>query len=346
VALRPGSAEASKGAGVKRLILTTEGSGAGNINGAGLADLAIALQPRLVWRPPLSQIQLSGYFAARTTQTEKLHWQYCTPARRIERAGGKDLGLVDFCAKYDQIELWIDPDPNAQLTLVWFLDFLRGHEQLAKSMTLVQADVRIGGLEPNELANRKWPRANVTGAHLEAANVAWKAWREPTPQAWFDLSKLDSIPLPGLEWAVTELLGELPGRTTGLSATECWMLERIAQGNASPADIFWGIAQRGQRAGFYYWEIGELLAGLAYCPAPAISGLTEATFTLEMHDDRERYRRYNESQLSLTTLGNAILTGTGDFSRHNPIHRWWGGTEITNDRLWRWDATSKSLIAP
>ncbi len=25
-----------------------------------------------------------------------------------------------------------------------------------------------------------------------------------------------------------------------------------------------------------------------------------------------------------------------DFSRHNPIDRWWGGTHLTNDNLWRW----------
>jgi hypothetical protein len=26
-----------------------------------------------------------------------------------------------------------------------------------------------------------------------------------------------------------------------------------------------------------------------------------------------------------------------DFNRHNPIDRWWGGTYLTNDRLWRYD---------
>ena len=52
----------------------------------------------------------------------------------------------------------------------------------------------------------------------------------------------------------------------------------------------------------------------------------------------------SESRLSLTAFGEAILAGTEDFSRHNPIHRWWGGTELTNDRLWRWDPAN--LIAP
>ena len=329
-----------------RLILTTDSSGAGCIDAARLADLAITLQRRLVWGPPLSETRSRDYFLPCTTQAEELYWQYETPAWRIERADGKGLGLVEFCARYHEIVLWIDPDPNAQLTLIWLLDFLRGHEQLATSMTLVQADVRIGELEPEELARRNWPRANVTGADLESASVAWKAWRAPTPQPWFDLLKWDSIPLPGLKWAIAELLGELPGRTTGLSATELWMLERIAQGNVNPPDLFKGLLQRHERGAFYHWEIGELLDGLAHSPAPAVSGLAEGPFTLEMHDDGERLRRYHKSQLSLTTLGKAILAGTDDFTRHNPIHRWWGGTELTSDRLWRWDAASKTLVAP
>jgi hypothetical protein len=41
-----------------------------------------------------------------------------------------------------------------------------------------------------------------------------------------------------------------------------------------------------------------------------------------------------------------VLAGDEDFSRHNPIRRWWGGTELTNDRLWRWDRESRSLVSP
>lgn len=50
--------------------------------------------------------------------------------------------------------------------------------------------------------------------------------------------------------------------------------------------------------------------------------------------------------LSLTDLGKAGLAGEEDFRRHNPIRRWWGGTLLTNDRLWRWDTPSGSLVAP
>jgi hypothetical protein len=32
--------------------------------------------------------------------------------------------------------------------------------------------------------------------------------------------------------------------------------------------------------------------------------------------------------------------------RHNLIHRWWGGTELTNERLWRWDPRYRPLVGP
>ena len=119
------------------------------------------------------------------------------------------------------------------------------------------------------------------------------------------------------------------------------MLELISEGRSTPSQIF---ADRRRRV-FDYWEIGEVLDGLVRCPAPAVSGLSEGPF-MEVYPHRERAERYEQSKLSLTELGKAILAGTDDFTRHNPIHRWWGGTELTNDRLWRWDATSKTLIAP
>jgi hypothetical protein len=97
---------------------------------------------------------------------------------------------------------------------------------------------------------------------------------------------------------------------------------------------------------FSYWEVGALLDNLAHCPVPLVSGLDEGPFTLEMHDDRDRHQRYKQSRLLLTALGQAVLAGREDFSRHNPVHRWWGGTELTNDRLWRWDAGNQVLVEP
>jgi hypothetical protein len=40
-----------------------------------------------------------------------------------------------------------------------------------------------------------------------------------------------------------------------------------------------------------------------------------------------------------------LLKRQADFSKHNAIDRWWGGTRLTNDRLWRWDSANRVLIA-
>lgn len=48
-----------------------------------------------------------------------------------------------------------------------------------------------------------------------------------------------------------------------------------------------------------------------------------------------RHAVYLLSRLSLTDFGRAVLAHKEDFSRYNPIDRWWGGTRLTNDRLWR-----------
>ena len=60
------------------------------------------------------------------------------------------------------------------------------------------------------------------------------------------------------------------------------------------------------------------------------------------HDQRKKIcgtgtKPYLRSRLSLTDFGKAVVAHKEDFSRHNPIDRWWGGTHLTNDRLWRWN---------
>jgi hypothetical protein len=331
-----------------RLILTTDDSGAGCLKGTGLADIVIWFGLRFVWGPLLSDAELATFLEARSTKhgSPGSHWLDFVRARYLEEIQGKDLGLIDLCERCETIELWIDPEPNAQLTLIWLLDYLRHHGKTASKLTLVQADVRIGNHPPEEVARWRLPALKILNDHVETASAAWQAYRAATPQGWFNLLGKDLSVLPQLQQAAVELLEELPLDTTGLGATEMRMLELISAGNAGPFDVFPGDRKRNKRRVFGYWEVGVLLDGLAHCSAPAVAGLDEGPFTLEMHDDRNRHERYQRSRLKLSALGEAILARAEDFSRHNRIHRWWGGTELTSDRLWRWDLANCALIAP
>lgn len=330
-----------------RLILTTSDSGSGTLKVSRLADIVLPISPELVWGPLPSRAQLGKMLGARSAprSRERSTWlDVISPSRR-EAIEAKGIGLIEFCAECDSVELWVDPDPNAQLILIWLLSCFRGHEAAAR-LRLVQAHVRIAEKSPKVISAWVPPPVAITGEHLDIASIAWDAYRAPTPQAWFDLLARDLSPLPKLRPAALTLLEELPVRDSGLGATEMRLLQLIDDGCVHPFDLFPGDKKLNERRVFDYWAVGELLGGLAHCPAPAVTGLEEGPFNLDMHEDRARHERYKQSRLSLTPLGEAILAGRDDFSRHNPIRRWWGGTELTNDQLWRWDPAKGALIAP
>ncbi|MBB4368653.1 hypothetical protein GGD63_001432 [Bradyrhizobium sp. cir1] len=329
-----------------RLVLTTDSSAAGTLARADRGDLAIAIERRLVWGPLPSDAQLEAFFAPRSTQPPGLHWLDDTPAWRIEKSGVRGQGLIELLSECDTAELWMGPEPNAQLILFWLLDHCSSERAAIDKLVMRHLDIAVGGIEPEHLAKLDPPVIKPAQGHLELTGRVWQAYRAPTPQAWFDLLKADLSLFPQAQRCVADLLEELPSVTTGLGATEMRILELIAPGEVPPFDVFPGHQKRDERRVFDYWEVGALLDGLARCERPAVTGLDEGPFSLEMHDDSSRLQRYKQSRLSLTEFGKAVLGGDENFCRHNRVDRWWGGTHLTNDRLWQWDPEAFSLIAP
>ncbi|MBW7973058.1 hypothetical protein [Bradyrhizobium sp. BR 10289] len=329
-----------------RLIVTTDSSIAGAIQQASPTDRVIAIECRLVWGQLPSVAEFDAFFAPRTTQPQGLHWLDDTPPWRLDEWDLKGHGLIELLSECSSAELWIGQEPNAQLLMLWLLDHCRSVDAALSKLVMRRLDAADGAVDPRHFVQLKPPIVRLTHDHLELAGRAWRAYRAPTPQAWFDLLKTDESLFPQLERSIVNLLEELPSITTGLGATETRILELAALGNARPFDVFPGHQKRNERRVFDYWEVGTLLDGLVRCPVPVVSGLEEGPFTLEMHNDAIRHARYKQSRLLLTELGRAVLSGEEDFLRHNPIHRWWGGSLLTNERLWRWDSRRRMLVAP
>jgi hypothetical protein len=305
-----------------RLIITTQDSSSGVLGEVYRDAIMVHLGTPFIGGPLPTEAELKALLAMRTDQKQGNHWlDYIGRTRRLDWLDGRNLGLVDLCDRCEQVELWIDPRPTDQLRLIWLLDYLRHHEEVISKLALIQSDVVIGAHSPEELATWRLPAIKMRNDHLELASRAWRAYRASAPQNWFGLLSMDLSVLPQLRRTVAEMLEELPGRTSGLGATEMRILELVDPGDIKPNDVFPGHGHANERRVFDYWEFGTVLDGLADCPVPAVSGLIGGPFTMEMHDDRERHRCYKESRLSLTPLGKAILAGTDDFSRHNPIHR-------------------------
>jgi hypothetical protein len=253
--------------------------------------------------------------------------------------------LLPTCQQFDRVELWIDPEPQAQLLLVQLLDWFGTDPDLVAKTFLMHAESPVGWRAPDDLRTLQ-PTFDPVDAHrLDLAVRAWNAYRQPTPRPWCELLDSDLDALPHLRQTVRLLLGELPDARTALMASERQCLEALAGGATTTSELLQFNADDPAWV-FDYWDAGRIIDGLARGPAPAILGLEPGPFDLAMHQDPTRRQRYMNSPLSLSALGHALLEGRDDVSRHNPIHRWWGGTLLTNDRLWRWDAGASALVAP
>jgi hypothetical protein len=304
----------------------------------GLADLVVHFPSRFVWEPLPSPDELVTYLGACTpTHRPVEHWStFASRWNRSENRSHEDLGLAEFCQLYETVELWFDTKPNAQLQLIWLLDYFRSHPNTVARLKLRLIDIDMIGID----RFGKWmpPAVDVTERELATASAAWQAYRAATPEGCFDLLRKDLSALPLLRPALAELLNELPSASTGLGATEMRMVEMVAEGHAGTNNLFHLSSLRRTRI-FNEWEHGYLLDGLALGPRPAVAGLDNELRTISRENLGARLAAYHRSRLSLTEFGRAIVAHKEDFSRHNPIDRWWGGTRLTNDRLWRWGPT-------
>jgi hypothetical protein len=252
----------------------------------------------------------------------------------------RNLSLAEFCQYYETVELWFDMRPRAQLKLIWLLDYFSSYPEAIPRLKLRLVDRDM--MEIHELGTWRPLAVDLTEKEFETARAAWQAYRSPTPEACFDLLHRDLSALPMLKPALRDLLAELPSASTGLGATEMRILEMIGRGYSRTVDVFYRSDAR-QTHVYNELELGYWLDGLAFGPLPAVSGLDDELRTIRKDNFRGRDEAYKRSRLSLTDLGRALVAHKEDFSRHNAIDRWWGGTHLTNDNLWRWN---RALVKP
>ena len=102
--------------------------------------------------------------------------------------------MAEFCEQYETVELWFDIDPNAQLQLIWLLDYFRSYLEIVARLKLRLVDREMIGLE----GFGKWrpPAVDVTEQELATASAAWQAYRATTPEDCLDLLAKDLSALP------------------------------------------------------------------------------------------------------------------------------------------------------
>jgi hypothetical protein len=253
----------------------------------------------------------------------------------------RDRGLA-HSADFARVALWFEHDLYDQLQLVQLLDWFSEHKREPLSLVLVQSSDFLGNKTADTILDCARAEEPVGDNQLTLARKAWRAFRSTTPEAWAKLLESDLSALHFLRAAVTRMLEELPGRD-GLSRTERQMLAALRAGRISPRQIFAAVQRQEEAVFMGDWSFFRLLDRLALADEPLVEGLEAVPFQRE---DQTRAQAYLHSALSLTQFGGEVLAGRADHAAANRIDRWWGGTHLEHDALWRWDAEARTLLSP
>src|ERR1700744_410917 len=167
---------------------------------SGIADLAISIYFRFVWGQLPSTDELAAYLGPRTSDQDPgqgRHWSdFAASWGRSQNKRQRDLSLAAFCQHYETVEFWFDTRPQAQLELVWLLDYFRSYPEILGRMKLRLLARDLIEIHPGKLDARSTPFVDVTAEELAIASAAWQAYRAPTPRACLDLLGKDLSALP------------------------------------------------------------------------------------------------------------------------------------------------------
>ncbi len=328
----------------KRVIVTSSSSAAGLLKAADIADRVLDFDYPPFDGPALFQDHPIEFFVRRAEawSSEIDDWQ------------GEYLhSLPELVSELNPLlrdgwlmEFWTDPTPNGVLTLTHLISILARDKADFRQTKIAEMTTCPGELSPNQLAQIQPRLIPLEVDMADLASEAWRAYCSPTPEAFFRLRSSDLSAVPNLLNTVSRLLSELPDHINGLTRTQSRLLTIIGDGSDTFNALFCHDWSFEPERILDYFRYGQTLCDLGSYPNPLIDGITERRFSLDLHDDTERWTKFRKQRLSLTALGRDALANRADVSVFNPIDRWWGGTHLNNDNLWRWDDTSARLIAP
>jgi redox-sensitive transcriptional activator SoxR len=261
----------------------------------------------------------------------------------------RDRQLLETLRDDLQVVLWFEHDLFDQLQLLDVLALVHG-EGAAPELIVVGSFPGkpsfhgLGELTADELETL-WPtRGPAAPATLGAAADAWAAFQEPEPTTLAEWATHEVAELPFLAPALRRLLEELPAPADGLSGTERRALQAVEAGAHTPPAAF-VAAQRLEEAPFlgdawFYRALSALGQGEARLletdegtPLPPPPPLSDS-------------QQFARRSLRLTAAAERVLHGEADRVELLGIDRWIGGTHITPDSVWRWDAETLKLAKP
>lgn len=288
------------------LHLTNGDAAAHPLRATGVAGEVVSWLDVLHDGPVPAGLTLEGLSDVRARFIASCGWDTFESARA--KFGARDAALRGA----RNVVLWFEHDLYDQLQLIQILATLADQPETTAEMICIGA---FPGVEPfhglGQLTAAQigtlWPkRRRVTAAQLALGARAWKAFRSTEPTALQQLLAADLSALPFLEPALQRWGEEFPSAPGGLSRTERQIMDAVATGERTFADVF--RANQAQEA------------------APFLG---DAAFQLRLDALlRARHPLLTPEPFKLTPAGVRVRAGDVDARRFNGLDRWLGGVHL------------------
>ncbi|MCC6383424.1 MAG: hypothetical protein IT304_13035, partial [Dehalococcoidia bacterium] len=149
-----------------RLILTFGYAVAKPFMRTGVADCVIEFRCNFAWGKLHSSERLKMLLSQRPEKRVFEHWTEGLEGWSLTDAEMRGLGLIEFCEGFDAIELWANSEPETQLQLIWLLDHLRPHANVASRLSLVQTDTWDSEGRPEDWIAQRPHALSIHADHL------------------------------------------------------------------------------------------------------------------------------------------------------------------------------------
>lgn len=281
---------------------------------------------------------------------------WASEAEVIEDLSARDARLAGLSAT-DAIVLWFEPDLYDQLQLLQVLARLAMRPATERpTVTIAPADLMLGSLAPSNFRPLYDARRTIVDTDYAKAIASWCAFTAATPDALaavvahLDAAILsrryatdDHVRLPHLTAALRRVLEEYPDVDTGLSRSERQICEALAPGPITLAKLF-DASHRTSESWVWLgdWSFAWYVQRLSDVAQPLISH-PNGTRVIAPRDGMDA-TRFQAQSVVLTPFGSDVVRARTDAITANGIDRWIGGTHLTADRHWRWDARVQSTV--
>jgi hypothetical protein len=244
----------------------------------------------------------------------------------------REDAVLDRYREFPEVVFWLEHDLYDQLLLLRHLHWIGGLDDLAGtrfslicigSFPGVPGFVGLGQLRPDQLATLMPERTEISAVQLAEGRAGWEAFCAPTPEPLVEYLRDGVRSLPFMPGALLRHLEDYPSAHDGLSRSERQILQAIASGNETLADIFKATQRFEERIYMGDTTFVSIVRRMASVAHPLVS-----------LDLQPSPRTLPEGSVRMTPTGAAVLAGRADHLTLNGIDRWMGGVHLTDGR-WR-----------